>query len=187
MLAFEPSIFNLEILGRNIFLNNLCKEICVVPIALSDKTGSSQMHMTTTQWGGALSSFGESFGWNGEEIEQVFQYTTIGLSMTDVTNKLLQLPPDYIKIDVDGIEHIILKGGFEILKNIKGILIEVNDDFLLQSSSCAKILTDAGLVLRQKRQSDMILSSSPKFKNTFIRFGLDNAFQISSTGLLKDI
>ena len=49
--AFEPSVFNLELLARNIYLNELTNNICIVPIALSDKLGSSQMHMTSSEWG----------------------------------------------------------------------------------------------------------------------------------------
>ncbi len=52
--AFEPSVFNLELLARNIYLNDLSKNICIVPVALSDKLGSSQMKMTSTEWGGAI-------------------------------------------------------------------------------------------------------------------------------------
>ena len=44
--------------------------------------------------------------------------------------------PDYIKIDVDGIEHLILDGADKYLSNkkIKGISIEINDQFLLQKN-----------------------------------------------------
>ena len=41
--------------------------------------------------------------------------------------------PDYIKIDVDGIEHLILEGA-SLLKNLSNIeiLIEINDNFIEQ-------------------------------------------------------
>ena len=39
--------------------------------------------------------------------------------------------PDYIKIDVDGIEHLILRGGDKLFfsKKIKSVLIEINENF----------------------------------------------------------
>ena len=42
-------------------------------------------------------------------------------------NKILEIP-DYIKIDVDGIEHLILEGGNKFLNNqkIKSLSIEIN-------------------------------------------------------------
>jgi FkbM family methyltransferase len=165
--AFEPSVFNLELLARNIYLNGLTNNICIVPIALSDELGSNQMRMTSTEWGGALSTFGETFGWDGEAIRQVFEFKTIGLSMADAVQKLSIPQPDYIKMDVDGIEHLILKGGAEVLKSVKGVLIEVNDAFHEQASQCQQLLTDAGLVLKEKCQSEMVLASTSGFQNAY--------------------
>ena len=165
--AFEPSVFNLELLARNIFLNNLTNNICIVPIALSDKLGSSQMNMTSTEWGGALSTFGESYGWDGEGFQQVFEFKTMGVRMIDAV-QILSIPqPDYVKMDVDGIEHLILNGGTQVLKNVKGVLIEVNDAFQEQSSQCQLLLTKAGLVLKEKRQSEMVSAYTTGFQNTF--------------------
>jgi len=75
--------------------------------------------------------------------------------MEDAVDSLNIPEPDYIKMDVDGIEHLILKGGEKILKSIKGILIEINDDFDLQSSQAAGLLEKAGLKLKEKRQADI--------------------------------
>ena len=165
--AFEPSVFNLELLARNIFVNELSNQICIVPTALSDNLGSSQMRMTTTEWGGALSTFGQDFGWDGEAIRQVFEFQTIGLSMEDAT-QLLKIPqPDYIKMDVDGLEHFILKGGFSVLSRVKQVLIEVNDDFHEQAEQCHSLLSKAGLLLKEKRHSDYIASNTQGFQNTY--------------------
>jgi FkbM family methyltransferase len=165
--AFEPSVFNLELLARNIYANKLTDQICIVPIALSDQMGSSQMRMTTTEWGGALSTFGQEFGWDGEAIRKVFEFRTMGMSMEDAVMKMAIPMPDYIKMDVDGLEHFILKGGLNVLKSIKGILIEVNDEFHDQSEQCRKLLAEAGLSLREKRHSEMIASSTTGFQNSY--------------------
>lgn len=165
--AFEPSVFNLELLARNIFLNGLSETVCVVPIALTDKVGPSQMKMTSTEWGGALSTFGESYGWDGNLMQTAFEFQTIGLRVEDVVTDLLVLKPDYIKLDVDGIEHLILNGGREVLRNVKGVLIEVNDAFQRQASECRSVLSESGLVLKDKRQSEMTSSSTMGFQNSF--------------------
>src|SRR3990167_8176822 len=55
--AFEPSVFNLELLARNIFLNKLTYQICIVPIALNEELSENLIRMTTTDWSGALSTF----------------------------------------------------------------------------------------------------------------------------------
>jgi FkbM family methyltransferase len=165
--AFEPSVFNLELLARNIFTNGLIDQVCIVPVALSDQLGASQMHMTTTEWGGALSTFGQNFGWDGKTIRQVFEFQTIGLSMEDAVRKLAIPQPDYIKMDVDGLEHFILKGGLSVLAGVKEILIEVNDDFQEQADQCRSLLTQAGLVLMEKRHSEMIATNLNGFQNAY--------------------
>ena len=165
--AFEPSVFNLELLARNIVLNGLTDLICIVPLALSDQLGANRLRMTSTDWGGALSTFGQGFGWDGKEIRQVFEFQTLGLSMEDAIKRLAVPQPDYIKMDVDGIEHLILKGGSGVLQNIKGILIEVNDDFNEQADQCLSLLTEAGMVLKEKRHSDVIAASTSGFQNSY--------------------
>ena len=45
--------------------------------------------------------------------------------------------PNYIKIDVDGIEHKILSGSKQVLnnQNLKGMLIEINENYEEQYNS----------------------------------------------------
>lgn len=167
VLAFEPSVFNMELLARNIFNNQANNLICIVPFALSDGLGANQLKMTTTEWGGALSTFGKDYGWDGKAIQQVFEFQTIGLTMDDAVQKLKLPFPEYIKMDVDGIEHVILKGGLSVLAQVKGILVEVNDDFHEQAEQCKKLLSDAGLVLKNKLHSEMIGNSKTGFQNTY--------------------
>lgn len=165
--AFEPSVFNLELLARNLFLNDLQNSVCIVPVALCDRSGPSLMKLTTTEWGGALSTFGHDFGWDGKAIRQIFEFQTPGLIMDDVMRAFSIPRPDYIKLDVDGIEHLILKGGGDVLKNVTSILIEINDDFLEQAEICGQLLRAAGLILKEKRHSEMIGDSSTGFQNTY--------------------
>jgi hypothetical protein len=125
------------------------------------------MRLTTTEWGGALSTFDKEFGWDGKPIKKVFEFQTIGMSMNDIVS-ILKLPqPEYIKIDVDGLEHFILRGGMSVLKGIKGILIEINDDFIEQADDCNKLLTEAGLVLHEKKHSEMIENNTQGFQNSY--------------------
>ena len=64
---------------------------------------------------------------------------------------LFEIPfPQFIKIDVDGIEHFILRGGDGVLNKAEGVLIEVNDNFPEQAEESAWHLKNAGLSLRKK-------------------------------------
>ena len=74
----------------------------------------------------------------------------------DQAISLLKLPqPDYIKIDVDGIEHLILKGGSETLKKAKSLLVEVDDRFETQKQNTTKYLINAGFKLTKKTHSQL--------------------------------
>ena len=159
VFAFEPSVFNLELLARNISLNQLTPKIAIVPLPLCEHLMLSTLNMTSMEWGGALSTFGKDYGWDGEKIEQVFAFQTLGVTM-DGAHQHLGIPiPSHIKIDVDGIEHLVLKGGASVLQTVKGLLIEINDSFQEQADYCQKILTDAGLRLSEKRHSEMFGSA----------------------------
>ena len=58
-----------------------------------------------------------------------------------VKNKVIE-KPDFIKIDVDGTEHMILEGAKNTLKdkNIKSILVEVNKNFKSQHLAILKTM-----------------------------------------------
>ena len=151
VFSFEPSVFNLELLARNININELQDLITVVPLALTNRVGIQKFQMSNVTWGGALSTFGENFDQFGNDIESPkFEYSLPGVTMDDVISKLNVLLPDYIKIDVDGIEHLILEGGVEVLKSVKSILLEVNYNFPKQSNAINKSLTDSGFSLYKK-------------------------------------
>ena len=154
VFAFEPSVFNLELLARNIFINDLQECVTIVPIALSDTLGSSLFKMSSTAWGGALSSFGEEFDQHGGKLNSIFEYRTMGMTMDEAV-RLINIPvPRFIKIDVDGIEHFILRGGFETLKGVESVMIEIDDSFSEQAEETARHLRIAGLKLLRKCGGD---------------------------------
>jgi FkbM family methyltransferase len=166
VFAFEPSIFNLELLARNIYQNNLVGKVIIVPLPLSDSLKVSTLNMTTTDWGGALSTFGENYGDDGKPLNQIFQFSSVGLSI-DQSAQLLNIPkPEYIKLDVDGLEHLILAGGRDILRNVLGMSIEVNEDFSAQASGVEKICNEAGLIFKEKRHSELF-EDNARWMNTY--------------------
>jgi FkbM family methyltransferase len=151
VFAFEPSVFNLELLARNIFLNELSDTVTIIPLPVSECLVTSKLNMTSTEWGGALSTFDKTFGYDGQQLRKTFDFTTVGISMSEAV-ELLNIPkPDYIKMDVDGIEHLILKGGEALISDVKSILVEINDNFKEQAESTERYLVAAGLHLTEKR------------------------------------
>jgi len=157
VLAFEPSIFNLEVLGKNIFLNGLQDKIHIVPVALSSQDGVNTFQMGDTQYGGACSAFGVDFGFDGRAMQPQFAYSLLGLK-GDTIAAIGALPkPNYIKLDVDGIEHFILQGMTQVLseKSVKSAIVEGNENFKDQVEQINKIMLSCGFVLREKRHSEM--------------------------------
>lgn len=151
VFAFEPSVFNLEILAKNIYVNQLQDLITIVPIALTDKLGVSLFRMTSTDWGGALSTFDKTFGQKGEKLKAIFEYRTMGITMNDAICRFGIPRPNFIKLDVDGIEHLILKDSYDAVKYVDSILVEIDYDFEEQAEQSAHFLVAAGFTLYRKR------------------------------------
>jgi len=143
--SFEPSVFNLETLASNIHLNGLSSLVTIIPIALNDESREGELNMTTTELGGALSTFDKSYGFDGRELDVIFKYTLISITMDEALSKLNLKAPDYVKIDVDGIEHLVLRGGSKVLSRVKGVLIELPGVWAQQTDECEKLLVAAGL------------------------------------------
>ncbi len=168
--AFEPSVFNLELLARNIFLNGLQKSVTIIPIALSDKKSENIFQMSSTDWGGALSTFGAGIDQNGKPMDGIFEYKTLGMSMADAIRDFNIHIPTYIKMDVDGIEHFILRGGADVLNTVESVLLEINESFEEQSNESTKILSEAGLSLYKKCAVD----SNNQFNQWWVRSKASN-------------
>ena len=151
--AFEPSVFNLELLAKNIFLNSISEKVIIVPFPLNDSLSIKPFYMSSTHWGGALSTFGKSMDHEGKAMNGVFQHSTFGISVDNCIEILKFEKPNYIKIDVDGIEHLILKGATKTLESTESILVELNDNFKEQSKNAEKYLLSAGFKLNQKKYS----------------------------------
>ena len=136
------------------WINFLQSKITVMPIALSEKIGISQFNLSTTSWGGALSTFDKDFDQHGNKLNSVFEYRTIGLSLDEVA-EIYKIPfPQYLKIDVDGLEHLILRGGALILKHVDSVLIEISDEFKEQATESFSLLSSAGLIQRARFTMD---------------------------------
>lgn len=153
--AFEPSAFNLELLTKNIFLNKISSSVIVAPYALTDKASENKFNFSLTERGGAMSTFGENHEYVNKTEKQFF-YKTIGLSIDESIDFLKINQPDYIKIDVDGIEHLILKGGTKTLKKTKSVLVEVDDNSKNQAKKVSEYLINAGFKFSEKKHSEMV-------------------------------
>ena len=141
VVAIEPSIFNLEILAKNIALNKAERLVTIFPIALTNQNSQGLFSMSSDEVGGALSTFGKEYGYDGKKLDFKFQFQGIGMRMDNAVDLWGLDQPDYVKVDVDGIEHLVLEGFGEKLKKVKSLLIEVNKDFKDQAAAIEHLMT----------------------------------------------
>ena len=140
VVAVEPSIFNLEILAKNIALNKAERLVTIFPIALTNQNSQGLFSMSSDEVGGALSTFGKDYGYDGKKLDFKFQFQGIGMRMDNAVDLWGLDQPDYVKVDVDGIEHLVLEGFGEKLKKVKSLLIEVNKDFKEQAAAIEHLM-----------------------------------------------
>jgi|APSaa5957512493_1039668.scaffolds.fasta_scaffold24217_2 FkbM family methyltransferase len=168
-VAFEPSFFNLRQLAYNIRLNGCQEAMTVISNPLSDSTGPSPFRFGSTEEGSALSAFGVDYGHDGTNIESQLAITVPGMSLDSMyTCGLVTVKPTFAKIDVDGIEHLILRGAARTFSDpsCRSILIEVNDSFDRQAELVPLLLRSFGYTLREKQQSSQT-EVSASFSTTF--------------------
>ena len=146
VFAFEPSVFSLEFLTRNIWLNDLQKQITVIPNPLSDETQSSYLSLFSREWGGSSNSFTNRQTADGNEMTPSFDYQIVGTTIDEAISALKLPPPEHIKIDVDGIEPLILAGGTQTLKQVKSVSVEV-PTYRGANERVSELLSQAGLKL----------------------------------------
>ena len=169
-ISFEPSTSNLRILSRNIYINNLENRIKIFPLPLTNKENCFlTMNENDFNEGGALNTIGESINFEGKKFDSKMKYQTFATSINNlIENKMIELP-DYIKIDVDGIEHLILEGASKILVNekIKSLSIEINENFSEQYEKALKIMHNNNFKILQKKHNEKLFNQNSKFSKTF--------------------
>lgn len=169
--VFEPSTSNLQILSRNISINKLNEKIKICQIPLTNKENLFlSMKESQLEEGGALNCYGEDFNFEGKKFIEKNSYKIYGTSINYfLNNKILEIP-NYIKIDVDGIEHLILLGASKWLKNlnIRGLSIEINDNFKDQHDKVLKIMKKNNFkILHKKHNEKIFLNKVSKFSKSY--------------------
>ena len=157
IISFEPSTNNLRILSRNISINNLEEKIKINQFPLSDKTNEfALMNESEFIEGWSMGTFAYQNDFEGKHFTPKQKYKILGTSINYLLDSKILNIPDYIKIDVDGIEHMILKGADKHLDNmnIKSVLIELNENFKDQFESVLAIMSDKKFKIKFKKRAE---------------------------------
>lgn len=157
--AFEPSVFNLALLAKNINANQVQDKIYIVTNPLTTQNEFANFNLQVTDEGGALSAFGVEHGQDGKPLQKVLSYQTCGFSLDYLLEQgIIPEYPSMIKADVDGIEHLILRGARNTLAYplCRTVLIEVHQDFKALSTEVSAILSEAGFKLTTRDSVNQI-------------------------------
>ncbi len=111
--AFEPDPVNFEILKKNISLNN-CTNVIAEQKALSNKSGKTSLYISGENRGDHR-IYDPGDGREAIDIETV--------SLDDYLKDLTPRGIDFLKIDVQGAEVVVLEGANKILQKSKSVKI----------------------------------------------------------------
>lgn len=125
--VFEPGSNNLAYIRRN---TDPIANIHLVPMGLSDQAGEATMYIEdlTGQNNTLLADFEEFSQHREDAFRSDVNYDSIDIQLDtlDAYVSRLELRPGFVKIDVEGFEYEVLRGGCETLARYKpGVVVEV--------------------------------------------------------------
>ncbi len=153
VFSFEPVASNLEMLKQNIWLNQLENLITVIPLPLSNSTGVQKLHLPSFEYGVSQVAFGVNHDFEGKDILSKISLQTIGITWQQACEYFKIPNPTHIKIDVDGIEHLVLEGSNGYIESVQEVLVEVNNNFADQRHRVNTLLSEAGFYLFKEDKS----------------------------------
>lgn len=125
--SFEPEASNYSLLTRNIQLNNLANKVTALCCGLSNENSIRTLFKYCDFESSGINSVGEEVDAHLRPKKSLSKQTVITFTGDELANSKGFSSPQHIKIDVDGIEHLIISGLHNTLKNnCKSLLVELN-------------------------------------------------------------
>lgn len=117
VIAFEPLPDNLRRLRANLKLNSEGQRVQVVPAAVGDRADRKEFLVhRSTGMGKLAGSLGRSADYADEMAVDV-------VALDDWMQEHAQRPPQLVKIDVEGGEHLVLMGMKRLLRAARPVLL----------------------------------------------------------------
>jgi len=128
VFAFEPESQNFALLNANIHRNGLQDAVLAYSVALSDETRFDSLYLSSFEPGGSCHAFGESVRPDGSPLAAAFRQGCFATTLDALVAAGVIPVPRHIKIDVDGIEHKVIRGGAKTLaeRAVRSVLVEIN-------------------------------------------------------------
>jgi FkbM family methyltransferase len=126
VLAFEPGAQSFAALMKNVELNAMGDRVAAYCLAFDETTGLDVLHMMATGAGHSMHAFGanEAADW---PVTPPFSQAALGFTIDDFCRIFAAPRPDHVKLDVDGNEAKIIRGGRETLVGAKTVMVEIED------------------------------------------------------------
>jgi len=135
--SFEPEALNYAELNKNIYLNNLHHTCLAYGLALSDVDKTDRLLLSDFGLGISYHDFEENSWTEDKQFAEDWHVSKdnrrpqgcIGRRVDTLIADGLPVP-HHIKIDVDGLEHRVIAGMLETLRqpDLRTVLIEINFD-----------------------------------------------------------
>ncbi|MCW5551261.1 MAG: FkbM family methyltransferase [Verrucomicrobiae bacterium] len=124
--AFEPGKANLARLKLHLEQNpEIAPRIKVFPVAVADRDGTVSFRESSDMTGASSGShLSEAMPPLGAAVYAGFVECAVpAVTLDSLVTKQGEPPPDIVKIDVEGAEHLVLKGGMQMLARHKPLLL----------------------------------------------------------------
>ena len=157
VFAFEPASGSFNVLNTNIHLNNISNKVTAYCMAFSGETKIDVLNIENIHPGNSMQEFGTNINQFDEVIFTTFSQGTIGFSIDDFVKIFSPKLPTYIKIDVDGLEREIIRGGRNLLSNssIESVIIEIEGNLESdRNKEIIQLMIELGFTARSK-ESDV--------------------------------
>ena len=137
--AFEPHQSIYARLQRNIDLNHNPPNLEIFPFALSNFSGSTMLYTASPEdFNQGVSSLGADMDGVRNDISQNVQVRQID----EIYENSIR-PVSVIKIDVQGFEPEVLRGGERTIRRFRPVIVLEHNDKLFKSTSEAQLKKDA--------------------------------------------
>lgn len=141
--AFEPSGLNFTLLVEHIERNGRGEAIKPMCVALGAETKIETLHVGEFAPGHASNAVGDART-QFQSFDPVFAQAVPAFRADDFIQIFKLSGPDHIKLDVDGIEGVILSGASKVLKKVKTLIVEVEGENAEAAEAIEKPLLKAG-------------------------------------------
>ena len=132
VFAFEPESQNYAVLNENIRLNNLGGRVTALCAGLSERNGVERLYLSQALAGGSCHSLGAEVGFCLEPRAAAFAQGAVAMRFDDLVASGDLPVPHYVKIDVDGFEHKVIRGMQKTLRDarVASLIVELNQQLV---------------------------------------------------------